>query len=255
MECKERSLLDDVPSFGDGPGLLRLLEQMARREGPGAILAEGSRLAAMRIGGEAPDFACHVKGLELPGYDPRALQAMALGLAVSTRGADHNRSGAYEEDFRAGSDRMHADPAKARAVVDAEDKAALIDSLVVCKFLRGAFADLDEEAAAMLSAVTGWDVTAQELRVTSERIVNAKKLFNQREGWTRAEDTLPPRFLTEALPSGASRGAALSARDLNRMISRYYELRGWDEQGRVAMSRVRALSLEDLLTRTTEKKA
>ena len=103
MECAERGLLD-APGlrFGNGEALPKLLPQIARREGPlGDLLAEGTRIAAARIGGEAPDFAPHVKGLEVPGYEPRALQTMALGFAVGSRGADHNRSGAYEADFSA----------------------------------------------------------------------------------------------------------------------------------------------------------
>ena len=104
-------------------------------------------------------FAMHVKGLEMPGYDPRSLQTMALGLAVGTRGADHNRSGAYEADFSEKADRLRGGPDSARSPIETEDRAAVMDSLILCKFLRGVFADFFAEAAAMLSAVTGWDVT------------------------------------------------------------------------------------------------
>src|SRR5438552_11160684 len=114
---------------------------------------------------------------------------MALGFAVGSRGADHNRSGAYEIDFSARADRLHGSPEAARLAVQTEDRAALIDSLILCKFLRGVFSDLDAEAADLLAGVTGWDVTADELRTTSRRIVTAKKLYNLREGWTAAEDT------------------------------------------------------------------
>src|SRR5262249_36858994 len=163
-------------------------ERIARREGLGNLLAEGTRRAAAVIGGEAPDFAPHVKGLELPGYEPRALQTMALGFAVGSRGADHNRSGAYEIDFSARADRLHGSPEAARLAVETEDRAAVMDSLILCKFLRGIFDDLYAEGAELLAAVTGWDVTAQELRTTGRRIVTAKKLYNIREGWTPAED-------------------------------------------------------------------
>ena len=241
MECGEHGLLEGAPAFGDGPGLLRLLDDIGHRRGLGDLLAEGSRIAAERIGGNAARFACHVKGLELPGYEPRALKAMALGLAVGTRGADHNRSGAYEEDFRAGSNRFLADDTKGPAAAASENRAALLDSLVLCKFLRGIFDDLEAEAAGMLAAVTGWRVTADELRRTAERIVTLKKLFNEREGWTRAEDTLPERFLCE--PLGETSGARLSRPDLDRMIASYYRARGWAEDGRVPRERVEALGL------------
>src|SRR5207244_6036293 len=120
--------------------------QSAGRAGRGRLLAEGTRRAAEKIGGEAPDFAPHVKGLEIPGYEPRALQTMALGFAVGSRGADHNRSGAYEVDFSARTDRLHGSPEAARLAVETEDRAALMDSLILCKFLRGVFTDLFAES-------------------------------------------------------------------------------------------------------------
>ncbi len=211
MECAERGLLRaDGLHFGNGDMLLSLLPRIAQREpGLGDLLAEGSRRAAARIGGDAPDFAPHVKGLELPGYEPRTLQTMALGFAVGSRGADHNRSGAYEIDFSPHADRLHGSPAAAALAVETEDRAALIDSLILCKFLRGVFADLYAEGAEMLRRVTGWDVTADELRTVARRVVAAKKLYNQREGWTAAEDTLPKRFLSEGLPTGAGAEATL----------------------------------------------
>ena len=98
----------------------------------------------------------------------------------------------------------------------------------------------------MLSAVTGWDVTADEVREAGERIVNLKKLFNVREGWTRAEDTLPERFLAEALPGGATAGATLSREDLDRMILSYYRARGWNDQGEVPWSLRERLGLTDV---------
>ena len=249
MECAQRGLLEGAPHFGDGAGLLALLDDVAHRRGLGDLLAEGSRRAAETLGGDASDFACHVKGLELPGYEPRALQAMALGLAVGTRGADHNRSGAYEEDFRPGADRLSADATKGPAAARTENRAALLDSLILCKFLRGVFSDLEGEAATMLSAVTGWAVSKAELLETSERIVTLKKLFNEREGWTRAEDTLAPRFLTEALAvptdgDSAAHGATLSTQDLDRMILDYYRARGWSDDGRVPQARAAVLGLE-----------
>jgi aldehyde:ferredoxin oxidoreductase len=247
MECAEKGLLREPGlRFGNAAALLALLGRIARREGLGDLLAEGTRRAAGVIGGGAPDFAPHVKGLELPGYEPRALQAMALGFAVSSRGADHNRSGAYEVDFSARANRLHGTPESARLAVETEDRAALMDSLILCKFLRGVFADLFEEGADLLALVTGWGVTAGELRTTARRIVTAKKLFNLREGWTAAEDTLPRRFLSEGLPDGASAGAVLPRARLRQMVRAYYAARGWDAQGRVPAALVEGLDLRDL---------
>jgi aldehyde:ferredoxin oxidoreductase len=171
---------------------------------------------------------------------------MALGLAVGTRGADHNRSGAYEVDFSARVDRLHGSPAAAALAVETEDRAALMDSLILCKFLRGVFTDLFAESATLLKAVTGWDVTAGELRTLAARVVTAKKLFNEREGWTAAEDTLPRRFLTEGLAAGAVPEAALPAERLREMVQAYYAARTWDLDGRVPSKLLGSLDLEDL---------
>jgi aldehyde:ferredoxin oxidoreductase len=246
MECAEKGLLREPGlRFGNAQKLLELLEQIGRRRGLGGLLAEGTRRAARAIGGNAADFAPHVKGLELPGYEPRALQTMALGLAVGTRGADHNRSGAYEVDFSARADRLRGSPEAARLAVETEDRAALLDSLILCKFLRGVFDDLFAEGADLLARVTGWDVSADELRTAARRIVTAKKLYNIREGWTAAEDTLPRRFLAEGLPAGGAE-AVLPRERLQAMIWAYYAARGWDEQGRVPAEQVERLRLSDL---------
>lgn len=232
MECAERGLLaEDGLRFGNAEAMLSLLERIGRREGIGDLLANGTRLAATLIGGDAPDFAPHVKGLEIPGYEPRALQTMALGFAVGSRGADHNRSGAYEVDFSTKADRLHGTPEAARLAVETEDRAALMDSLILCKFLRGVFDDLFAESADLLARVTGWDVTANELRTTAQRIVTAKKLFNIREGWTAAEDTLPKRFLSQALDGGV-----LPEERLKQMIQAYYAARAWDPDGQVPVA-------------------
>lgn len=247
MECAEKGLVEE-PSlrFGNAEQLLALLERISRREGFGNLLAEGTRRAALEIGGDAPGFAPHVKGLELPGYEPRALQTMALGFAVGSRGADHNRSGAYEIDFSARADRLRGSPEAARLAVETEDRAALLDSLILCKFLRGVFTDLFAESAGLLALVTGWNVTADELRTVARRIVTAKKLYNLREGWTPAEDTLPPRFLEHGIPAGAGREAVLPRERLQEMIQAYYAARGWDRQGRVPTDKVESLRLSDV---------
>src|SRR5262249_46424915 len=134
----------------------------------------------------------------------------------------------------------------AALAVDTEDRAALIDSLILCKFLRGAFADLYAEAAGLLRLVTGWDVSAEELRMAARRIVTAKKLYNGREGWTAAEDTPPGRFLSEGLPLGAERSATLPRQRLEAMVAAYYAARGWDEAGRPTPVLARELGLEEM---------
>ena len=233
MECAERGLID-APwlRFGDAAGLMRALEEIGARQGLGDLLAEGSRRAAERVGGGSSAFAPQVKGLELPGYEPRTMQAMALGLAVNSRGADHNRSGAYEADLSGDHDRLAGGQAHVAAAVETEDRAAIMDSLILCKFLRGVFDEPFGEWAALLSAVTGWDAGAAELRQTARRIILAKRVFNIREGWQPSDDWLPERLLSEPLRTGSGRTAVLEPERLRAMIGGYYQARGLDAQGR-----------------------
>jgi aldehyde:ferredoxin oxidoreductase len=225
MECVERGWLD-APwlAFGRGEALLQAIELIGAREGLGDLLAEGSRAAAHAIGHNSIAIAPQVKGLEMPGYEPRALQTMALGLAVGARGADHNRSGAYEVDFSDKVDRRRVTIDAVRHAIDTEDRAALMDSLIICKFLRGVFRDFHDETAAMLRSVTGWDVTADELRQDAVRIVAAKQQFNRLAGWTAAEDTLPERFFDAPLPNDPF--AHLSRERLDALVSEYHRQRG-----------------------------
>jgi aldehyde:ferredoxin oxidoreductase len=228
MECVERGFLD-VPwlRFGDGDAVLNAIDLIGRREGVGHVLAEGSRRAAHAIGHGSIAFAPQVKGLEIPGYEPRGLQTMALGFAVGARGADHNRSGAYEVDFSDKVDRRHATLDSVCLAIETEDKAALMDSLILCKFLRGVFTDFYGEAAGMLQAITGWDVTADELRATARRIVDTKRQVNLLAGWTSVEDTLPERFLDAPLSSDP--GAVLTRERLQELVAEYHRQRGWTQ--------------------------
>jgi len=171
---------------------------------------------------------------------------MALGLAVSPRGACHNRSGAYEADFSGEVDRFHGDAGRGTLVAASEDFAEVLDSLIVCKFLRKCFTDFYPEAAEMLAAVTGWDYTGDELHRTGERIHTLKKLFNIREGWQPEDDWLPERLLSEALPAlptGAAAGVGLSRDELREMVGGYYAARQWDEKGFVPEKKIQELGI------------
>jgi len=247
MECAEKGLWPaahaDGLRFGNAEALLAMIPAIATRSGHGALLAEGSRRAAAQIGEETSRWALQVKGMELPGYEPRSLKTMALGLAVSPRGACHNRSGAYEADFSGQVDRLRADSGRGPVVAAAEDFAAVLDSLIVCKFLRKCFSDFYSEAADLLSKVTGWSYSEAELRQIGERINNLKKLFNQRQGWQPSDDWLPPRLLTEPLSTGVAQGVSLTDTELREMIQGYYKARGWDENGFIPKEKRRALNL------------
>ena len=247
MECSEKGLLPEAHDlslrFGQADALLATIPAIATRSGLGALLAEGSRQAAMQVGRDSMYWAMHVKGLELPGYEPRSLKTMALGLAVSPRGACHNRSGAYEADFSGEVDRLSADPGRGALVAASEDFAAVLDSLIICKFLRKCFTDFYAESAELLSKVTGWPCSSNELRRIGERIHTLKKLFNVREGWQPQDDWLPQRLLSEALPTGVAQGVGLTAAELEEMIQGYYQAREWDKNGLIPEKKLRKLGI------------
>jgi aldehyde:ferredoxin oxidoreductase len=245
MECSEKQLLPPGHTlrFGAADTVLATIESIALGQGLGALLAQGSRRAAQGLGQGSDHWAMHVKGLDLPGYEPRSLKTMALGLAVSPRGACHNRSGAYEADFSGAVDRLTIDAHRGAIVAASEDFAAVLDSLIVCKFLRRCFGDFYAEAADLLGKVTGWNVAAEELRQTGRRIHTMKKLFNVREGWQLKDDWLPERLLSEKLPTGVAAGIGLSAEELRQMIQSYYAARGWDACGLVPPATIQDLGL------------
>jgi aldehyde:ferredoxin oxidoreductase len=247
IETAGKGLLPDGQAiglrFGHGDGVLAAIHSLAKREGVGELLAEGSKRAAAVVGGGSSEWAMHVKGLELPGYDPRSLKTLALGLAVSPRGACHNRSGAYEADFSGEVDRFHGDAGRGAIVAASEDFSAVLDSLILCKFLRKCFTEFYAEAAEIVGHVTGWDYTAAELRTAGERIHTLKKLFNIRERWQPEDDWLPERLLEERLTDGVGAGVGLSRTELRDMLHGYYGARGWDAHGFVPHQKQQELGL------------
>jgi len=244
MECGERGLLAGGPGFDEPDALLGWLDDTALRRGLGDEMAEGSLRLAKSIGRDSIDFAPQVKGLELPGYEPRSLQTLALGFAVGTRGADHNRSGAYEADFSTEVDRLCGGANSVEHAVESEDRAALLDSLILCKFVRGALDDFYSDCGELLSAVTGHRFGEHDLRSVAQRVVLLRKAFNIREGWEPGDDTLPERFLSEALTSGPARGARLPRPRLAKMVRGYNLARGWSEDGRLPKSQVEEICTE-----------
>lgn len=244
METAEKGLLN-APGlrFGNGQSAVETLGLIGRREGIGELLAEGSRRAAQEVGHGSEHWAMQVKGLEMPGYEPRSLKTMALGLAVGSRGACHNRSTAYEADFSDEIDRLSADGRRGQIAADSEDRSAVIDSLILCKFVRRCFDDFYPEAADLYELVTGW---RSDLAQAGARITNLKKLFNVREGWQPRDDTLPARVLSEPLPTGVAAGTTLTAAELDEMVDSYYAARGWTASGYVPEGKLEELGLSTL---------
>jgi aldehyde:ferredoxin oxidoreductase len=228
MDCAARGLVDanafGTPlHFGNAAVLAPAIDAIARGEGLGATLGLGVRAAATEIGGGAEALALHVKGLELPGYEPRALPTYALALAVCTRGACHNRAAAYDTDLRnPGS--VRSDEERALAVIDAEETAIAWDALVICKFTRNCFDDFWSEGATLWSAVIGEPLDAEALREAARRTWRQKRELNKKLGWTPAEDVLPAR-LGEPLGEGPYAGARIDASQLERQRLIYEGLR------------------------------
>lgn len=223
IEACRRGRLDLGLDYGDVDGMARLIAMIVDRQGPGELLAEGLLAAARAWGLE--DLAVHVKGLEPPGYDPRVLKGMGLTYAITARGACHLRTTFYKPEL-AGMIPAEAIQGKAGMLVDFEDRLALFDCLVLCRFYRDLYPW--PELSKVVNLVTGLDLSEDEYRAIGAHAVELTRLFNLREGLTPDMDSLPRRLLTEALPSGK----ALREDELRYMVADYYRLRGWDEAGR-----------------------
>jgi aldehyde:ferredoxin oxidoreductase len=234
MECVERGLLKDQTvsdlRFGNGDAALRLLKDIAHRRGIGDLMAEGVRVMAREIGGGSERFAMHVKGLELPAYDPRAGFGTALTYAVTPRGGCHRRAWPPAKEVLGGVP-PYTVVGKAAMVKEMFDERAILHSLVACDFHPSALPISLQEYAEFVAAVTGYVFTPDEWSRTAERIETTIRLFNIRAGLGREDDTLPPRLLEEALPDGPAKGQMFGHSGLSMMLDEYYSLRGWDQHG------------------------
>jgi aldehyde:ferredoxin oxidoreductase len=224
--------------FGNGEAVLKCTELIGQREGLGEMLAEGSLRLATRFG--HPELSMSVKGLELAAYDPRGFKSMGLAYATSTRGGCHLRAYFIGPEALAtpyAVDRF-ATAGKAALVILYQDLSALIDSLGLCIFTI--FALNPEHYARLLSSVTGEPLDGKQILSMGERIWNLERLFNLREGFTRKDDALPPRFSQETLPRGHSKNQVV---DLDPLLEEYYALRGWGADGIPSKAKLTKLGL------------
>jgi len=224
-----------------GAEILGLVRQMGEGEGVGIDLAQGARRYACARG--AFDAAMQVKGLELPGYDPRGVLGLALGYATSNRGGCHLRAYMVGPEIFGKPKLIDRTSwyAKSWLVALAQNIFTAVDALVVCKFAL--FTAGEEEFANLLAAVTGLEFPSEDLIRVGERIWNLERMFNLREGFSAADDTLPARFFTE---DGDERTPRIDRAQFERARAEYYAFRGWDAQGRPTEAKLRALSLEQL---------
>jgi len=210
--------------FGDANAIVDLTEATAKKEGFGKILALGSYRLAEKYG--HPELSMSVKKQEMPAYDGRALQGMALEYATSNRGGCHVRGYLTSPEILGVP--IKVDPlvteGKAALLKLFQDLTALIDSAGICLFTT--FGLGLEEIAAQYREAVGTDETDEEILLKGERVWNLEKHFNIAAGVEK--DTLPPRLLNEKLPSGPAAGKVA---ELGVMLKEYYELRGWDKNG------------------------
>jgi len=218
IEAAKRGKIKERVDYGDVEGLARILKKVAFRKGVGRILSEGVRHAATVWGME--DQAIHVKGLEPAGFDPRVLKGMGLAYATSDRGACHLRATFYKSELSGeiSPDRVRG---KAKLFVDYEDKMALFDALILCRFYRDliTWKDLQE----IIRSSCGLSLRKRELKSMASEIIRLARTFNQREGMTAKEDKLPHRFFREVLQET---GKTIQPGDLEVMLKEYYQLRG-----------------------------
>jgi aldehyde:ferredoxin oxidoreductase len=252
MECFERGILTKKDCdglelrFGNHQAEVKLLEKIAQREGIGDLLAEGVKRASEKLGQGSEHFAMHCKGMEYSGYDPRGAQTFAVGSAVGTRGGCHNRSLSYEADTHGEVDRFTAEPKKGKLACEKENLAGIFDIVMLCKFIRGCLDDAWTQVPELFTLTTGMEMTADDLREITERSWNLKKAFNIREGWTKDDDWLPPRFMEDPIPAGTSEGYLVKADDLRVMIDAYYKARGWTPEGLIPKKKLVKLGLDDI---------
>ena len=253
MDCHENGILshEDLGGidahFGSGEALIQLIEKIGKREGIGDVLAEGVKVAGEKIGKGAEKLAQHIKGLEVTGYDLRSLKTCALGFAVSFRGADHNRHGAYAFDVKGKVNRLKAEKGRGKMVKDQEDVYALIDSFIVCKFSRGTYYKELADMTTLYRLVTGIDMTPEELRKAGERINTVARLINIREGLGRKDDTLPWKVMNVPIPDdGPVKGAFVSQAELDLLLDDYYDSRGWTLKGVPTTATLQELGMNEL---------
>jgi aldehyde:ferredoxin oxidoreductase len=242
MDCFENGLLTTGDTdglelrFGQAEAMLAVLDKIVRREGIGDLLAEGAERAAKQIGRGAEELAMHVKGQEIPMHEPRGKQGLGLGYAVSPTGADHMHN---IHDTNYTTEARIADvkalgileplavndlgPRKVRLFVYETAWLHFTNCALICNFLPYNYARLRD----IFNAVTGWETTIWDLMKVGERALNLARLFNAREGFTRADERLPRRFF-EPFRSGPLAGPAIDPAALAAAQDTYYRMMGWD---------------------------
>ena len=258
MELFERGMLTAADTngldlrFGNHQAVTQLIAEIAfRREGIGALLCDGSRIMADKVGGDAEYFAMHIKGLELPAYDPRGAKAHGLNFATSYTGADHNRGYAFQEVFGIpvpnAYDRFAVAGKGWLTKWNQDIRCATTDCPTMCGFLMDMAlpAVAEQNTADLVSSASGIALTKDDVGRVGERVNNLARVFNISAGFTRADDTFPKRIMEETIKAGGSSGQRISEADLELMLDEYYEARNWSPDGVPSREKLAELDLPE----------
>ena len=218
MEASSLGKIDYKINFGDAEKTKELIEMIVYRKGIGDILANGIKFVAKEWGLE--NIAIHVKGMEPAGYDPRVLKGMSLAYSTSPRGACHLRSTFYKAELAGLIDKDKIE-GKAELFIDFENRLAIHDALIVCRFYRDLY--MWDELCKIVNITTGLNVNKNSLENIANNIVNLTREFNIKCGLTKNDDSLPDRFFNESIENGN-----LKKSEFKKLLYDYYELRGWN---------------------------
>lgn len=228
MECFERGIItkEDTDGldlhFGNGGSAVTLLEMIVERRGIGAVLAEGVQAAAERFG--APELGIHSKGMSPGAYDPRGAKGMALTYATSSKGAHHMFATTFGYEIASGNRLEEA--GKGELQRNHQFSMCVVDSIGMCSTMRIGISI--EDMCEAMRAVSGRVMSPEDMNLAAERIINLERMYNVRMGFSRKEDSLPQRFLSETMEVGESAGQTV---DLERLLDEYYQAMGWDRNG------------------------
>jgi aldehyde:ferredoxin oxidoreductase len=247
MDAYEKEILTEKEigfplSFGDGEAALKLMRKIAYRDGIGDILAKGVQLAAKEIGKGSEKLAVHVKGLETAAWDPRGKKGLGLSYATAAVGASHLRGWPQTTEL---PDSSALDVIE--SMVEQRDNKHFTDSMIVCHFTWH-FPLSREHKITLVNGATGLNYDSESVSKFGQRVETLARLFNLREGFSRKDDTVPPKFwIAQTTGSGKGRKAFIDEDDFERSLDKYYELRGWDSDGIPTKETIAYLGLSDLV--------
>jgi aldehyde:ferredoxin oxidoreductase len=251
MELFERGYLTKKDTgglelkFGNGVAMVNMIEKIAKREDIGDLLAEGMLGIAEKMP-KMQKYMMQVKGLPLAAYDSRGFYGNALTFGTSSRGACHNVGGwSIRDELLSGEYDRFAVEGKGKLIKSLQDTRGYIDSLGICTVVRSGYGFTDKPQGKVLEYLTGYNFTP-ELMTIGERVYNLERLIINREGRFRKDDMIPERFRTEEMPEGQAKGHVVSDKIYNTMLDEYYEVRGWDMDGRPTKERLHELNLDNI---------